>query len=73
MSVEGGVGVELGGGGAGGARAARAARCELAGRRVRAACGGATVGLCAAARLEGPPICLLLCRLAISAAARAVL
>ena len=50
-------------GGAERVRAAQAAGCESEGLRVWGACGGATAGLCAAARLEGSLIGLLLCRL----------
>jgi len=53
-------------------RAARAARCELARQRVPGACGGATVVLCAASRLEGLLTGLLLCRLVCGRAARAI-
>ena len=53
-------------------REARAARCELAGLRVSEACGRATAGLCAAARLEGFLIGLLQCRVDGSMAVRAL-
>jgi hypothetical protein len=44
----------------------------LARQRVPGACGGATVVLCAASRLEGLLTGLLLCRLVCGRAARAI-
>ena len=53
-------------------RAARHAGCGLAGVRVSEACGRATAGLCAAARLEGFLIGVLQCRVGGCMAVRAV-